>query len=51
MWYPTDCPILESVFVSVAPDAADLSEVFGQYPRHAYSYAELADTTAEGEVF
>lgn len=51
MWYPTDLPVLESVFADVAPDAIDLHEVWGNYPSHPYTYQELLETTREGMVF
>jgi len=51
MWYPTDCPILESVFVDYAPHCADLHEIFGNFPTRPYSYRELSETVAEGFIF
>ena len=44
-YYP---PILESVFVTLAPNAISISDVFGlDTPRHAYRYSEIAEMATE----
>ncbi len=51
MWIPTATPILETVFIDHAPDAASIADVFGDYPRAGWTYRDLAECVADGTVF
>lgn len=49
--YATETPILESVFVSMAPDAVDIADVYAcgtdYWITAPLTYAELLDWTSE----